>query len=42
MYDWGPPGEVVTEELLAEVFRVDATVSYTPEPQIVPNNPLEE
>ena len=25
-YDWGPPADVVTEELLAEVFGVDATV----------------
>jgi len=28
-YDWGPPEEVVTEELLADVFRVDATVDGT-------------
>ncbi|MFC7203308.1 ABC transporter ATP-binding protein [Haloferax namakaokahaiae] len=26
LYDWGPPKTVVTEELLADVFRVDATV----------------
>jgi iron complex transport system ATP-binding protein len=28
LYDWGPPGEVVTEQLLADVFRVDATVDH--------------
>jgi iron complex transport system ATP-binding protein len=26
LYDWGPPREVLTEELLADVFHVDATV----------------
>ncbi|WP_410767413.1 ABC transporter ATP-binding protein [Haloferax sp. DFSO60] len=26
LYDWGPPKTVVTEELLADVFRVDASV----------------
>jgi ABC-type cobalamin/Fe3+-siderophores transport system ATPase subunit len=25
-YDWGPPDDVVTEPLLADVFRVDASV----------------
>lgn len=29
-YAWGPPREVVTEELLAEVFDVDATVREGP------------
>ena len=41
VYDWGPPREVVTEELLADVFRVDATVTYTPDPEIVPNRSLD-
>jgi iron complex transport system ATP-binding protein len=38
-YDWGPPNEVVTEQLLAEVFGVDATVREGPE--VVPHRPLE-
>ncbi|WP_435197508.1 ABC transporter ATP-binding protein [Natronomonas sp. EA1] len=37
-YDWGPPADVVTEELLAAVFGVDATVREGPE--IVPHRPL--
>ena len=37
-YDWGPPAEVVTEQLLADVFGVDATVRAGPE--IVPHQPL--
>ena len=37
-YDWGPPGEVVTEALLADVFEVDATVREGPE--VVPHRPL--
>jgi iron complex transport system ATP-binding protein len=41
LYDWGPPEEVVTEELLADVFRVDAAVSYTPTPEIVPKRALD-
>jgi iron complex transport system ATP-binding protein len=41
-YDWGPPREVVTEELLADVFRVDAAVRYTPEPEVVPRYALAE
>ncbi|SFR69824.1 ABC transporter ATP-binding protein [Halogeometricum limi] len=40
VYDWGPPREVVTEELLADVFRVEAAVSYTPDPEIVPKHSL--
>jgi len=38
-YDWGPPDDVVTEELLADVFEVDATVRDGPE--IVPHRPLD-
>ena len=41
-YDWGPPRQVVTEELLADVFRVDAAVRYTPEPEVVPRYALAE
>ena len=40
VYDWGPPREVVTEELLADVFAVDAAVEYTPDPEIVPRRSL--
>jgi iron complex transport system ATP-binding protein len=41
-YDWGPPAEVVTEELLADVFGVDATVREGLDgPEIVPRRPLE-
>ena len=39
-YDWGPPREVVTEQLLADVFDVDAAVTYTPDPEIVPKRSL--
>jgi len=41
VYDWGRPNDVVTEELLADVFRVDAAVSYTPTPEIVPKRALD-
>jgi iron complex transport system ATP-binding protein len=30
VYDWGPPGDVLTEQLLADVFRVDAVVEHEP------------
>ncbi|WP_458186775.1 ABC transporter ATP-binding protein [Haladaptatus sp. NG-WS-4] len=40
-YDWGPPSEVVTEELLADVFGVEATVGMGPEgPVVTPRRPL--
>ncbi len=40
-YDWGPPSEVVTEELLADVFGVEATVGLGPEgPVVNPQQPL--
>ncbi|MFC7071720.1 ABC transporter ATP-binding protein [Halovenus rubra] len=43
LYDWGPPNEVVTEELLADVFRVDATVTNdSVGPQITPHCAIEE
>ena len=41
VYDWGPPREVVTEQLLADVFDVDAAVSYAPDPEIRPKQSLE-
>ena len=44
LYDWGPPREVVTEELLADVFRVDADVdAESPTgPHIAPHRALED
>ena len=41
VYDWGPPEDVVTETLLADVFDVDAAVTYDGEPRIVPRRPLD-
>ncbi len=40
LYDWGPPEEVVTEQLLADVFGVEATVEYEPELQVLPRRAL--
>ena len=40
LYDWGPPEEVVTEQLLADVFGIDATVRYEPELQVLPKRSL--
>jgi iron complex transport system ATP-binding protein len=40
LYDWGPPKEIVTEQLLADVFSVEATVQYDPELQILPKRAL--
>jgi iron complex transport system ATP-binding protein len=41
VYDWGPPRDVVTEELLADVFKVDAAiVESESEIQIIPKRPL--
>ena len=44
LYDWGPPREVVTEELLADVFRVDADVDAEGPtgPHISPHRALED
>lgn len=42
LYDWGPPREVVTEQLLADVFGVEARVEYEPELQILPKRALSE
>ncbi|MFB6127746.1 MAG: ABC transporter ATP-binding protein [Halolamina sp.] len=42
LYDWGPPRSVVTEELFADVFEVDAAViEESSELQIVPKRPLD-
>jgi iron complex transport system ATP-binding protein len=41
LYDWGPPEEVVTEQLLADVFAVDATVAHDPDVRIVPRRALD-
>ncbi|GGL34826.1 ferrichrome ABC transporter ATP-binding protein [Halarchaeum grantii] len=41
IYDWGRPEDVVTEELLAEVFGVDAAVEYGAEPVITPKRALD-
>mgnify|MGYP000309584875 CR=1 FL=1 len=41
VYDWGPPVDVLTEELLSDVFSVDAAISYTPDPQIIPKGSLD-
>jgi iron complex transport system ATP-binding protein len=41
VYDWGPPEDVVTESLLADVFGVDAAVTYDDEPRIVPRRALD-
>jgi len=42
-YEWGPPDEVVTPDLLADVFGVIAEVGFGPEgPTIVPRRPVED
>ncbi|MFW5911525.1 MAG: ABC transporter ATP-binding protein [Halolamina sp.] len=42
-YEWGPPDEVVTPELLADVFGVEAEVGFGPEgPTIVPREPVDK
>ncbi|GAA0666618.1 ABC transporter ATP-binding protein [Natronoarchaeum mannanilyticum] len=40
LYDWGPPEDVVTEQLLADVFGVEATVKHEPELQVLPHRAL--
>ncbi|AGB15540.1 ABC-type cobalamin/Fe3+-siderophore transport system, ATPase component [Halovivax ruber XH-70] len=42
LYDWGPPEEVVTESLLADVFGVEATVRTEPDLQVLPRRALPE
>ncbi|WP_207586762.1 ATP-binding cassette domain-containing protein [Halomontanus rarus] len=43
VYDWGPPDEVVTDELLEKVFGVVASVGYGENgPLIQPHHPVEE
>ncbi|WP_225333093.1 ABC transporter ATP-binding protein [Halomicrobium urmianum] len=41
VYDWGPPTDVLTERLLADVFSVEAAVSYDPEIRITPKRALD-
>jgi iron complex transport system ATP-binding protein len=42
LHDWGPPADVVTEELLATVFGVDASVVDGEDgPRVVPKRPLD-
>jgi iron complex transport system ATP-binding protein len=40
LYDWGPPSDVVTEQLLADVFGVEAHVEHHPEVQVLPKRAL--
>jgi len=44
LYDWGPPADVVTETLLADVFHVDASVDHDSPtgPHISPHAALDE
>jgi len=42
LYDWGPPEDVVTEQLLADVFGVAATVERDPELRIHPTHALSD
>jgi ABC-type cobalamin/Fe3+-siderophores transport system ATPase subunit len=42
LYDWGPPEEVVTEQLLADVFGVAATVERDPDLRIHPTHALSD
>ncbi|MFD1588690.1 ABC transporter ATP-binding protein [Halorientalis brevis] len=41
LYDWGPPENVVTEAMLADVFGVDAAVTTDPDLHVVPKRPLD-
>ncbi|QLG26455.1 ABC transporter ATP-binding protein [Halorarum halophilum] len=42
-YDWGPPDEVVTTDLVREVFGVEADVGFGPEgPTVTPRRALDE
>lgn len=40
LYDWGPSREVVTEELPADMFRVEVVINYSPNLEIVPKRSL--
>ncbi|WP_171908184.1 ABC transporter ATP-binding protein [Natrialba sp. SSL1] len=43
VFDWGPPDEVVTDDLLETVFGVVATVGYGENgPTIMPHHPVEQ
>ncbi len=41
LYDWGPPENVITEGMLADVFGVDAAVTTDPDIHVVPKRPLD-
>lgn len=41
VYDWGPPTDVVTEGLLADVFGIEAAITYEPEVRITPQRALD-
>ncbi|WP_435143972.1 ABC transporter ATP-binding protein [Halobaculum sp. P14] len=42
-YDWGPPDEVVTDDLLRDVFGVEADVGFGPDgPTVTPRRALDE
>ncbi|WP_134672384.1 ABC transporter ATP-binding protein [Halorussus marinus] len=42
VYDWGPPEDVVTEKLLADVFAVDAAVTKDSGVTILPKRALDD
>lgn len=44
VYDWGPPADVVTEQFVADVFEVEATVEHDANggPNVHPKRPLKE
>jgi len=44
VYDWGPPADVITPALLADVFRVEATVESDPagDLRILPTRPIRD
>jgi iron complex transport system ATP-binding protein len=43
VYDWGPPADVVTEQFVADVFEVEATVEHDANggPNVHPKRPLQ-
>ncbi|MFC6785334.1 ABC transporter ATP-binding protein [Halobaculum halobium] len=42
-YEWGPPDEVVTEDLLRDVFGVEAEVGFGPNgPRVTPRRAIDE
>jgi len=42
-YEWGPPGEVINEQLLRDVFGVEAEVGFGPNgPRVTPRRAIDE